>query len=177
MPWWSLRTAAEGRHQRVRDAAPVRKLSDAFEEAQAAAVEWDGLRVHSMFRIVGVAPGSRVRIRFDRSNGDRLQGLRLKVSGGALEVARQEAENVVLWVDSAPPEVTATVVASDDSVEIGIWNCWRDQRGTVHAWIGNAGMLVEDEGEGVLLFRCSDGFGDVTFDDLVVSVAMAPPGP
>jgi hypothetical protein len=38
-------------------------------------------------------------------------------------------------------------------------------------------MLVEGEGEGVLLFRCSDGFGDVTFDDLVVSVAIDPSGP
>jgi hypothetical protein len=34
----------------------VRKLSDAFEEAQTTTVEWNGLPVHSMVRIDGSLP-------------------------------------------------------------------------------------------------------------------------
>ena len=153
----------------------MRKLSDAFEEARATTVEWNGSSVHSMFRIEGVAPGSRVRVRFERSNGARPQGLRIRVVGGTVEAAGQSADNVVLWVDSAPPEVTATVAATGDPVELRLWNAWRDPRGTMHAWIGNAGMLVEDSGDGSFFFRCSDGSGDVAFDDLVVSVAIDRP--
>ncbi len=97
---------------------------------------------------------------------------------GAMEVASQRLDDVVLWFESSPPEVTATVTPARDSVELRIWNCWRDPRGTTHAWIGNAGMLVEDdEGERALLFRCSDGFGDATFDDLVVSLDIDSPVP
>jgi hypothetical protein len=41
----------------------------------------------------------------------------------------------------------------------------------MQAWIGDAGMVVEEPAPGVLVLRCSDGFDAPTFDDLVVGIS------
>jgi hypothetical protein len=53
------------------------------------------------------------------------------------------------------------------------WNVWRDDSSTIGAWVGNAGMLIEDLGDSRVRLCCSDGFGEPTFDDLVVDMRVA----
>jgi hypothetical protein len=43
--------------------------------------------------------------------------------------------------------------------------------GDTQAWIGNAGILIEQRADHVVL-RCSDGYDEPTFDDLVVTVSI-----
>ena len=150
------------------------KLSDLFERARTSVVEWNGARVHSMFEVEGIDVGQRVEVRFTQTSSARPQGLRIKVRGGALQIAGDELDNIILWSDTAPVTVSATVTSRGGSVDLRLWNCWRDPAGTTHAWIGNAGMLVEENGKAKILLRCSDGFGDAAFDDLVVSLTMQP---
>jgi hypothetical protein len=145
------------------------KLSDLFESAQAASVDWDGQLVHSMYELPPLETGVELRIEFDDPNPARPEGLRLKVRGGTLRVADQELDDIVLWSDSAPRIVTAQVLPTKGAASVRVWNCWRDPAGTVQAWIGNAGMLVEVTTDGVVL-RCSDGFDDVSFNDLVARI-------
>lgn len=149
------------------------KLSDLFEAAQASTVTWQGQTVHSMIELRFLS-GTALRIAFEDPNPARPQGLRLKAREGTLRVACQELDDLVFWSDSAPPLVEVQVVTDRSHVDIRFWNGWRDPREAVHAWIGNAGMLVEKSDSGFRL-RCSDGFDEVTFDDLVASVEVFSP--
>ena len=146
------------------------KLADLFEQTQARAVTWQGHTVHSMVERV-YPSGTTLRVTFEDPNPARPEGLRFRVRGGTARIADQELDDVVFWSDSAPRVVEAELVASepDTQLHVRLWNCWRDPNGTVQAWIGNAGMLVEEAGSGFRL-RCSDGFDEVTFADLVASI-------
>jgi hypothetical protein len=69
--------------------------------------------------------------------------------------------------------VAATVRprSSRTPATLRVWNAWRDSTGTMQAWIGEAGMLVEEPARGEFVLRCSDGFDAPTFGDLVVRIS------
>jgi hypothetical protein len=52
------------------------------------------------------------------------------------------------------------------------WNVWCDPAGTMQAWIGNAGMIVREGSAGEVVLCCSDGFGEASVDDLVVTLVF-----
>lgn len=149
------------------------KLSDLFERAKAPVVTWEDVLVHSMYELPDLPNGTIVRIEFGDPNPARPEGLRLKIRGGSLLIEGRELNDVVLWSDSSPQLVTATVRGSMSGT-LRLWNCWRDPADTMQAWIGNAGMLVEPIADGFVL-RCSDGFGEISFDDLVAKIEITRP--
>ena len=150
------------------------KLSDLFEGAQARTVSWRGETVYSLFELPALTTGVTIRIRFDRQNRERPEGLRIRVRDGALRLADQDLDDIVLWAATVAGPVEGQIRSEQSGVNVRIWNCWRDPVGVMQAWIGNAGMLVEPTDSGVLL-RCSDGYGGVTFDDLVATVEVLDP--
>jgi hypothetical protein len=149
------------------------KLSDLFERAQAPVVTWNDNLVHSMYELPGLAVGTILRIEFDDPNPSRSEGLRLRMRGGSLIIEERELDDIVLWSDSSPRVVTATVNGPKGGA-LRLWNCWRDPGETMQAWIGNAGMLVESTRTGIVL-KCSDGFGEASFDDLVATIEISRP--
>jgi hypothetical protein len=42
----------------------------------------------------------------------------------------------------------------------------------MQAWIGNAGMIVREGSAGEVVLCCSDGFGEASVDDLVVTLVF-----
>jgi hypothetical protein len=150
------------------------KLAERFQAAQGAPVEVDGQLAHMMYELPPVSAPTRLRVAL-RAGGDRPQGLRLKARGGQVVVNDQALADVVLWSDSAPPEVVATLEPDGAKpMSVRVWNTWRDQQEATQAWIGDAGMLVEEPGDGRVVLRCSDGFDAPTFTDLVVELALEP---
>jgi hypothetical protein len=96
----------------------------------------------------------------------------LGIKGGALVVNGQQLTNAVFWHDTAPAEVTVEVVGKRPA-ELQVWNCWRDERGTTQAWIGNAGLIVEEIGGGADVVRIrANSAPDLTFEDLVVELSF-----
>jgi hypothetical protein len=61
-----------------------------------------------------------------------------------------------------------------DAMTIRIWNEWRDSGGTMQAWIGDAGLVVEALDPNHFVLRCSDGFPPQSFTDLVIDVVVEP---
>jgi hypothetical protein len=95
----------------------------------------------------------------------------VKARGGDLEVNGQRMPEVVLWTDTAPPEVTLTVHRTGrQPLLVRMWNTWVDDMAVEQAWVGNAGIVVDETGDGVVL-HCSNGYDDPSFDDLVVAVS------
>lgn len=144
------------------------KLSDLFQASSGAPIDWEGQRVQMMYEL-NAEVDQDLEIRFKDLSPARPQGLRLRARGGVLDVNGSRLEDVVLWSDSAPEVVNVKLVPAKGKgpMNVRLWNTWRDAAGTMHAWIGNAGMLVEHHDDGSTDLRCSDGFDEPTFDDLV----------
>jgi hypothetical protein len=150
------------------------KLADLFQASRGEPVEWDGQDVHMMYELAGPAADQELLIRFGQPSPARGQALRIRARGGLLEVNGQALDDVVLWSDSTPESVVVGFrpARADKPMTVRIWNAWRDPAGTMQAWIGNSGMLIEEHG-GSTVLRCSDGFDDPTFDDLVALLSLS----
>lgn len=101
---------------------------------------------------------------------DRVHALCLSAEGGVLEVAGQRSRDIVLWTDSAPPEVVVVPVPKrGNQVRVRLWNAWRSDPDVLNAGVGNCGMLVEQMA-GRAALRCSAGPGPVDFDEFLVEI-------
>jgi hypothetical protein len=149
------------------------RLAERFTAAQGAPIEVDGKLVHMMFELPPIDGAAELHVELETDSA-RPQAVRLKARGGKLLLNEQLVDDVVLWSDTAPPAVTASLrpQSSATPMTLRVWNAWRDTAGTMQAWIGDAGMLVEEEGPGVVVLRCSDGFDAPTFDDLIVRLVL-----
>ena len=100
------------------------------------------------------------------------QGVRVKSTRGTLVANSQRGKDMVFWADTSPPEIGIELPTVAEA-EVRIWNCWQDDKGVIQAWIGNAGMLIEEgpasDGSEILL-RCSAGFGMFEPDDMRVAI-------
>jgi hypothetical protein len=146
-------------------------LAERFAQSGGAPQEVDGSTVHSVYRR-RVANGETVRIRRTRATATPVQGLRIKLERGTIVVNSQKLRDVVLWADSSPTAVEIQCeTGPSQSSELRIWNCWKLADGIMHAWIGDAGMLVE-EGRGDVSIRCSDGTHPFNPTDLDVCLTF-----
>lgn len=145
-------------------------LSKRLQDSKGAPVILDDGRAAVAIWQRQIAKMERVRIRRVSAVESPTQALRLMVDGGTLFVNGQQLTDVVLWADTSPSIVEMEVQPKKRRATLKVWNAWRDD-GVMQAWLGNAGMLVEDTAQGVLL-RCSDGIGDADFSDLLVDLSF-----
>ena len=126
-----------------------------------------------MFELPPIDEPTELRITLETAAA-RPQAVRLKARGGRVVINDQPDDDVVLWSDTAPSVLVASLrpQSSRKPMTLRIWNAWRDPAGVMQAWIGDAGMLVEEQSPGDLVLRCSDGFDAPTFDDLVVRLKL-----
>ncbi len=144
-------------------------LSAIFTAQQASQIDWNG-PLFSLYELPSEA--TRISIEFRSVGSAFRQGLRLKVRGGQLEIDGVEAADFALWHDTAPSQVEVNVHWKGKGPRsLRIWNSW-EYNGVAHAWLGNAGMRVEEFEPGRFVLRCSDGEGEPEFDDLVVGVTV-----
>lgn len=150
---------------------PISKL---FEEAKATCVDLEGEPLYGLYEM----PAPRgLLVEILRSKPSPVQGLTLKAYGGVLRINDVEAPEMLIWADTAPDRVTVTFRPwKGRKAKLKIWNVWRGQVGGVgvtQAWLGNAGMRIEQAVDGKeLMLRCSDGEGSVDFGDLETRVTM-----
>ncbi|MAJ89082.1 MAG: hypothetical protein CL416_05750, partial [Acidimicrobiaceae bacterium] len=66
---------------------------------------------------------------------------------------------MVLWAHSAPDKVEIAAPAG----RLTLWNVW-EADGAAHAWVGAAGILLDEAAGDTTRLRTSDGFGERTID-------------
>ena len=150
-------------------------LADTFAAAQAPKIDWDGEPAYAIYEITPAPEG--VVVEFLNATDMPVQGLTLKANGGVLVINDVEAPEILLWRDTAPSSVSVSVKREPGKkVTLKLWNIWRGSMGGVdvtQAWLGNAGMRIEQAADGKeLLLRCSDGEGPVDFGDLVARLII-----
>jgi hypothetical protein len=141
-------------------------FAEEFARTQGKPIDVGGRSVVAMLRHQ-VHAGDRVRVVWRRSVDAPIQGIRIKLQGGTLTIDGKELADVVLWHDTAPRE-SVIVCNAKQSAELRVWNCWRDDRGVMQAWVGNAGMRVEKVADDKLTAECNSR-PEVTFEDLTTS--------
>lgn len=147
-----------------------RSLNALFAESGGEPVAVGGETVHIAYKR-HLDANERFTVEFLRWTPDRLQGLNLRAQGGELEVNQVRSPVVSLWLDTAPPLIEVLCV-KQPSPHLMVSNQWRRPDGVDDEWTNNAGILVEEARDQVLL-RCSDGFGQPDFTNLVVSLRFS----
>ena len=150
----------------------TKALADMFAYAQAPCLDWEGEPAYAIYEMS--APDG-LEIEFLSSIDVPVQGLALKAYGGVLEIEGVAAREMLLWCDTAPPKVPIKVQPEPGKKAIlKIWNVWRGRVGgadVTQAWLGNAGMRIEQRGNQISL-RCSDGEGPVDFGNLKTRITV-----
>jgi hypothetical protein len=150
------------------------RLAQRFQAAKGAPIEVGGETAQMLYELPPVEQPAELQVALETSSS-RPQGLRLKARGGEIVVNDQALGDVVLWSDTAPPETVAELRPKGSKpLGVRVWNVWRDEAGTMQAWIGDAGMVVDEEGSGTVTLRCSDGYDEPSFDDLRVKLTLSP---
>lgn len=148
-------------------------LADRFRAARATRIDVDGRQVHSVYAIP-VAGSSLLNVRRRHVAPERPQSLRLAAAVDLVANGHRSRELVLR--SATLPSRADIVVEADDPTIVYVWNSWTIEH-TEHAWLGNAGMLVEYDLTGVnpaVRLRCSDGVGRADFDDLRLDIEIAP---
>lgn len=141
------------------------QLADLFMRHQSRSVIWRGTCVHGLFEVD--IKSNRLVVCRSRSKADPVQGIAIDLSREG-EICGHRGKEFVLWSDTISSLVEVNMT-STEATKLKVWNVWKGPYGVTQAWIGNAGMLVEERDNGAKL-RCSDGLGDPTFSDLVVTL-------
>lgn len=137
----------------------------------SSVVDHEGRRVHRVFAMP-IPRATTLRIIRLQAHPTRPQALRLAAAVD-LEVNGHRAPEMVLRAATAPATVDVIVHATDPTV-LYVWNTWT-VGGIEHAWLGQAGMLVETDltgAEPVVRLSCRDSPGSAAFDDLVVTLTL-----
>jgi hypothetical protein len=78
-------------------------LADQFAKAKAPQIDWEGAPAYAIYEIAP-APENFL-VEFLDATAAPVQGLTLKVYGGALVVNDIESPEMLLWQDTAPTHV------------------------------------------------------------------------
>jgi len=144
-------------------------LSRHFARGDHRKATWNSHTIYSYLRF-SINPGDTLRLTRRRSSPTRAQALKLQLDKGELRANGVLMETAAIWTHSAPSEVTLEVVGRR-AKSIDIWNAW-SLSGVESSWLGNSAMRVTSEGA-THIISCSDGVGDVNFDDLVIQLDLA----
>ncbi|MGZ3668058.1 MAG: hypothetical protein ACXVDA_26645, partial [Ktedonobacterales bacterium] len=142
----------------------MKTFGEQFIESKGAPLAFDGMKVEMIY-LREVNATTHVRLEFFSANELVTQGVSAKLDSGSLVVAGQEAKDIGLWRNTAPDVVEIECRPRKKTAVFKLWNTWRGRDGITQAWIGNAGMVIEETPDGATI-RASDGVGEPCFDDL-----------
>ncbi|MGI8923295.1 MAG: hypothetical protein ACR2HJ_04530 [Fimbriimonadales bacterium] len=156
-----------------------KRLSDVRDEKGASTLVIDGIEILSLLHIP-VTGASVITLSLKTGSGATLQGCSFKANGGKFVVKGKDYKGFFAWSDTLPEvaefEYRPGRKIPKEGFLITVANAWI-QGGTPWKHIGNSGMIVEsfvlDEGR-QWICRCSDGIGEVNFDDLRIEIMVTP---
>lgn len=121
-----------------------------------------------------VRAAQTIQVSLAMATAHPVQGLRLKLVGGQLEINGEALPEAIIWLDTAPPKFEFQCIPNKGrrTAELRIWNCWRGSDGTVQAWIGNAGMIVVENPAGKVTIRASSGQREFDPSQLMVELTI-----
>jgi hypothetical protein len=151
-------------------------LAEMFIQTNGEPVVINGVQVVMSYR-VEVKKGQEVKIDFISSKSSFRQGIEISLDKrkGFVEVNSQNLFTPVFWKDTAPSSFVIKCFPKKNEGQLNIWNIWQQHfnpEGRIDAWLGNSGINIEQLGTSSYQFRCSNGIGEIDFEDLVFQVTL-----
>lgn len=152
----------------------MQTFTERFEAANGGPIQHEGRELQKSFSLP-VKKGDSFELRFLRAAERPVQGLGLKCEGCKLMIADTVAASIALWTDTAPESVSIQVVKAKPGARVIIFNQWRDEKyGSTMYHLNNAAMEIVPQPDGWITLRCSDGWGDPDFNDLIAALRLKP---
>ncbi|TCC36937.1 hypothetical protein [Kribbella sindirgiensis] len=152
-------------------------LGDRFLRSDGRPIDVDGNTAHMSYEWAVPPDIQRVDIAVVRASTTVRHGISLSARGVDLRINGRLLSKAIVWIDSAPSPFAVEIVpqrrtakAANLEGNVRIWNSWDDGTGVTHAWIGNAGILIDPQPDGIVRLHCSDGVGGVDFESLVLDI-------
>jgi hypothetical protein len=150
-------------------------LAELFIQKKGQPLDINGKKI-VMSHEIEVSKGEVLTIEFINSETNYRQGIEISVDNrkGQVDINGEQLTAPVLWVDSAPKTVAIKCLPKKATGQINIWNVWNyTGQDRIDAWIGNAGMYVEQVNEQICILHCSNGIGDFNLNDMSVKVSLS----
>lgn len=148
----------------------MQTFAERFGAAKDAPIHYNGRDLHRQF-VLPVKKGDSIGLRFLRATDRPVQGVGVKCEKCEISIADTRARSFGLWTDTAPSEVILNVVKAQADARVVFFNQWRDEKyGSTMYHLNNAAMEIVPQPDGSVLLRCSDGWGEPDFNDLVLQV-------
>ncbi|WP_062645627.1 hypothetical protein [Streptomyces maremycinicus] len=164
---------AEETEMMAREHLRTKTLQNAFEESRGRPTEVGTKTAHLAYDVPVEWPSTRAVLSFTSFTDRPVQGVCLAMSEGELEINGLRTSTACMWTDATPVKVDIRFLRfPNSSASLKVWNCWRGRTGTTDAWTENAGLVVQDAGDGVYRFACSAGVGPAAFTDLTFDLEI-----
>ena len=138
-------------------------FEDLFVASKGKPIVFNG-RTLQLFDRIAISDNQEVTLKFESIGSDWRQGVRISTDG-SFEINNQKIrKSIVLWHDTAPPEVALRV--HTNSGELRIINVWDTGTGLMQSGHNGAAMIVQLTPHG-RRYQCNDGHPDEDFDDLI----------
>jgi hypothetical protein len=138
-----------------------RLFNDAFAEK--------GLNNVVLWDVQNIKDGQLIRVKFISNSSPHRQGLWLRTDEGIVipELSDEIFPSITLWEDSAPKEVICKCFSKDGN--LSVYNVWDEGNGR-QSQLYTSGMLIEEKGDGILIYNCNDYGFETDFTDLIFSI-------
>lgn len=144
-------------------------FSSQFQKNKGEPISFDGIEVRPIFTKKLEKSICSMVIHRIKAKKEPVQGVRMKVIKGKINVNGVSYPEMIFWADTSP-ETVNIIITSKDGCELKVWNVWRAD-GLIQAWVGNSGLSVESHNNKIKLL-CSDGTGEPNFSDLIIDMEI-----
>jgi hypothetical protein len=128
-----------------------------------------GLNNVVLWDVQDIKHEQQIRVKFISKKTSNRQGLWLRTDNGIVipELSDELFPSITLWEDTAPKEVICKCFSEDGN--LSIYNVWDKGNGSQSQGY-TSGMLIDEQNDGILIYKCNDyGFKN-DFTDLVFSI-------
>lgn len=150
-------------------------LADMLSDSKGGPIDFQGRSVMMSYKIP-ITKGQEVFVEIIKYNDTVEQGFEVSVDQrkGFVEVNGQKIKALIFWTKTAPRTLSLKCYSQKTAGVMNIWNVWKNSeyKDNVDAWIGHAGLYIEQDEDGTIVFHCSNGMQQVDFEDLVFRIKV-----
>jgi hypothetical protein len=149
----------------------MKDLSERFKDSNGQPIVFDDNTIYPLFKF-NIQGKKEIHVKRLSHDKNHSQGIRIKITKGKLILDDILYEDIILWSDNSPSDLTILFEGKKDA-QLKIWNCWRIDN-IVQSWIGNYGIIIEEKiPNSTWILRCNSGtHNDISFDSIVFSIEI-----
>ena len=152
-----------------------KKLAERLAQVEGKPIIYQGKNV-ILSHEIAIAKDQEIEIEILQNNTKYKQGFAISVDKrkGFIEVNGQKLNAPVFWANTAPKKFSFKCFPQKQEGIMNGWNIWNNPQypESVDAWIGNAGIYVEQPNNENFILNCSSGIGEVDFNDLTINILL-----